>query len=337
MWRKILLFLLILALGIAVYAYYLYTTPATTLTTEYAFKVNENEDLASLKNRLKSEVGLKNPWLFEILANKVNLQKWTKKGRYTILPNMTTVQLIRLLREGKTRSTNLVIKGVISLQKFAQICGQQLEPDEEDFLKYFSSAIPNDSLKINDTTIYSLIIPDTYNVFWHTQPDELFELLLKQYYIFWDTGRISATRKLNLSKLQVSTLASIVCKETSKTDEMPTIARLYYNRLLLDMPLQADPTVIFAQNNSTIRRVRGEMLQTSSPYNTYLNKGLPPGPICIPSIQAIDAVLKMPQHSYLFMCAKADFSGYHEFSNTFAQHKIYARKYQKALNERGIE
>ena len=182
-----------------------------------------------------------------------------------------------------------------------------------------------------------MFIPNTYEVKWNTNAGALMRRMKKEYDKFWTEDRLKKAEALKLSPLQVSTLASIVQSETVKQDEMPRVAGVYYNRLMQDMRLQADPTVVFAVRDFNIKRVLTRHLSYDSPYNTYRNKGLPPGPIRIPDIQAIDAVLNMEKHEYMYFCAKEDFSGYHNFAKDYASHLIYARKYQQALNAAGIK
>ncbi|RQP16561.1 MAG: endolytic transglycosylase MltG, partial [Parapedobacter sp.] len=199
----------------------------------------------------------------------------------------------------------------------------------------------NDSLASSygfDTeNFFGMFIPNTYEFYWNTSTDAFAKRMHEEYKKFWNDERKEKAAALKLTPQQVSVLASIVKGEALHTDEMPTIAGLYLNRLNKGMLLQADPTVIFANNDFTIRRVLYRHLRMDSPYNTYLYRGLPPGPIMMPSIASIDAVLNYRQHDYLYMCAKEDFSGYHNFAVTQAEHNVNARKFQQALNERNIK
>ncbi len=186
-------------------------------------------------------------------------------------------------------------------------------------------------------TIACMIIPDTYETYWNISPDRLLDRLQSSSQAFWTVARRGQAQELGLSPVEVATLASIVDEETANDAEKPTIAGLYYNRLRRGMLLQADPTVIFANNAWGTRRVYRKDLSVDSPYNTYRYPGLPPGPIRIPSTAGLDAVLNLEHHDYLFMCAKEDFSGTHNFATTFAQHQQNAARYVQALNERGIK
>ncbi|MEE1542020.1 MAG: endolytic transglycosylase MltG, partial [Paludibacteraceae bacterium] len=189
---------------------------------------------------------------------------------------------------------------------------------------------------LNRATAVSLFIPDTYEVYWNLSPTDLLDRMKKEHNIFWNEERTLKLNALGLSQAEVSTLASIVEEETSKKDEKPVVAGLYLNRLKRGIPLQADPTVKFALQNFGLRRIYKKHLEYDSPYNTYLYAGLPPGPIRIPSKESIDAVLNFTKHNYIYMCAKEDFSGYHNFASSLDEHNKNAAKYRNALNKKNI-
>ena len=184
--------------------------------------------------------------------------------------------------------------------------------------------------------IISVFIPDTYEFYWNTSPEKLYTRMLREYKKFWNSDRIGKSENIDLSPLEVSVLASIIDEEASKQDEKPRIAGVYLNRLKRGIPLQADPTIKFAINNFTVNRILYKHLEVDSPYNTYKHAGLPPGPIGCPSVEGIEAVLNAEKHDYIFFAAKADFSGYHNFSRTLSEHNRYANQYQKELNKRRI-
>jgi UPF0755 protein len=188
----------------------------------------------------------------------------------------------------------------------------------------------------NEQTVIGMFIPNTYNFYWNTNAFAFMERMNKEYQKFWNADRLAKAISMHLTQNEISTLASIVQKESNKADEMPIIAGVYLNRIKKGMPLQADPTIIYAWNDPTIRRVTNIHTALESPYNTYLNAGLPPGPICAPSMQAIEAVLNFSSHQYIYFCAREDFSGYHSFAVSFQQHQQNASRYQRALNARNI-
>lgn len=206
--------------------------------------------------------------------------------------------------------------------------------------KNFFNALFNDSTLsawgYNKETVRSIFLPDSYEFYWTVKPEKMISTIKSYHDNWWTPARIKKAQKMNLSPEDATTIASITEEETAKMDERGKVARLYINRLVKGMPLQADPTVKFALNDFTIRRITKEHLKVVSPYNTYSVKGLPPGPIRFPEKSSIDAVLNAPMHSYIYMCAKEDFSGYHNFTDNFAQHLAFARNYQAALNKKGI-
>lgn len=259
-----------------------------------------------------------------------------KPGRYKVDASVNNLELARLLISGRQEPVDITFKYAERKEDLIRFWSMQLEADSFELGVLLGNEGFAKSLQLDTQTIVSVFIPNTYNFYWNTSAEKLVERMVKEYELFWDSTRLSKAAKLDLTKAEVSILASIVQKETYQKSEMPVVAGVYYNRLRKGMPFQADPTIIFAMNDKSIRRVSGQMLRINSPYNTYLFKGLPPGPICIPSVQAIDAVLNLNTHNYIYFCAREDFSGFHNFSASFAQHCNNARKYQRELNRRGI-
>ncbi|MFN5794266.1 MAG: endolytic transglycosylase MltG, partial [Bacteroidota bacterium] len=211
-----------------------------------------------------------------------------------------------------------------------------LETDSNELKNILENDHQLEKLKLNSDNIISIFIPNTYQFFWNTSAKDFFDRMINESDKFWNRSRIEKLHKLKLSKAQVITIASIVEKESNYLPERPSIASVYLNRIRKGMKLQADPTVVYAVGDFTINRVLDVHLKKDSPYNTYMYEGLPPGPICIPSANAIDAVLKNEKTSYIYFCAKEDFSGRHNFATTDAQHSINANKFRKALNKRKI-
>jgi UPF0755 protein len=259
-----------------------------------------------------------------------------KPGRYKVDETVNNLELARLLISGKQEPVDITFKYAERKDDLVRFWSLQLEADSNELKSLLDNEGFAKTLQLDTQTIVTIFIPNTYNFYWNTSAGKLVERMVKEYELFWDSTRQEKARDLGLTKAEVSILASIVQKETYQKSEMPVVARVYYNRLRNKMPFQADPTIIFAMNDKSIRRVSGRMLKIKSPYNTYIYRGLPPGPICIPSPQAIDAVLNMKPHNYIYFCAKEDFSGFHNFSSSFDQHCNNARKYQRELNRRGI-
>ena len=241
------------------------------------------------------------------------------------------------MRSGKQTPIKVTFNNLRNKEQLAGKIASQIEADSLSILNYITDTIFLNKLQLNTDNVACLFIPNTYEFYWNTSVEGFVNRMVKEYSNFWNSSRKKKAAEIKLNYYQVAVLASIVEKEQSiKRDERPEIAGVYLNRLKKRMKLESDPTLIFALGDFTIKRVLNKDKKVESPFNTYKNKGLPPGPICIPSINAIDAVLNASEHNYIFMCAKEDFTGYHNFAKTYAKHLVNARKYQKALNKRKI-
>jgi UPF0755 protein len=273
---------------------------------------------------------------FRFVAEKKKYINSVKAGRYELYDGMSNNELVNLLRSGKQTPVNL---SFISLRSFELLAGKlalYIEADSAVIAEYLNNPQTAEKYGFNLQTFMAMFIPNTYQVYWTITPEKLIERLYEEYQKFWNDERKRKASKIGFTPVEVSVLASIVEAETQKNEEKARVAGVYINRLNKGMLLQADPTVIFAVGDFSIRRVLNRHLEIDSPYNTYKYPGLPPGPINIPSISSIDAVLNYEKHNYLYFCAKADFSGYHEFAVTLAQHEINAKKYRDALRKAGI-
>ncbi len=259
-----------------------------------------------------------------------------RTGRYAILPDDGVITVFQKLRNGRQTPLRLTIPESRTLDRLAGYLGRKLMVDSLTFLDSLTDSAFCQSQGYTPQTISALFVPNTYEVYWNISLEKFFERMQREHDTFWNAERKQKADTLGLTPIEVCTMASILDEETSNNSEKPMIAGMYMNRLHKEMPLQADPTVKFAMGDFTIKRIRRGMLDTPSPYNTYMNIGLPPGPIKIASIRGIDAVLDMVRHDYLFMCAKEDFSGTHNFARTYAEHQKNAARYARALNERGI-
>jgi UPF0755 protein len=258
-------------------------------------------------------------------------------GRYRLQQGISNTELLRMLQHGWQEPVKVVIAGAIrSHGKLAKTLSRYVEPDSAAL----SRALSNDSLLqsfgYTPATLLGMITPNTYEVYWNTGAEELLQRLHKETAKFWNEARTQQLAATGLTRNEAITLASIVNEETNKTDEMPRLAGVYINRLARGIALQADPTLKYAWNDFTMKRVLNKHKKIDSPYNTYKYPGLPPGPICIPPIAAIDAVLHYERHNYLYFCADAGFNGYHVFAQTLQQHNQNAAKYRHALNAKGI-
>jgi UPF0755 protein len=300
----------------------------------YIYSDWEYEDV--LKSLRDQEI-LLNEKSFRWAAEQKDYPTRVKPGRYKLQEGMNNRTLLNMLGAGLQEPVRIRFENIRLREEFAAKIAEQLEVDSLSIMNILNDSNLADSLGFTDQNFFSLFIPNTYEFYWNTSAEQFLARMQTEYGRFWNEDRRAKAANLGLSPQEVSVLASIVKGEALHIDEMPKIAGLYLNRLRIGMPLQADPTVIFANQDFSIRRVLYKHLTIDSPYNTYKYKGLPPGPIMMPSIQSIDAVLNFDKHNYIYMCAKDDFSGYHLFAENLAEHNRNARKFQQALNERNIK
>ncbi|MEI8201897.1 MAG: endolytic transglycosylase MltG [Bacteroidota bacterium] len=271
------------------------------------------------------------------LAEKKSYVQSIKPGKYMLQPDMSNNQLINMLRSGQQVPIKLSFNSIRTKQQFAKRISEQIEATEESLLQALNTDTLLAKYGCDTNSIMAIFIPNTYSFYWNTSAVSFVERMFREYQTFWNDGRKEKASLLQLSPEQVVTLASIVEQETSMNKEKPTVAGVYINRLQKNMLLQADPTLIFAWNDFSIHRVLNFHKLIDSPFNTYKYPGLPPGPICIPSVASIDAVLSYKKHNYLYFCAKEDFSGYHNFAKDITDHMQNAKRYQAALNKKNIK
>lgn len=341
--KKTILFTLfalaVVVLGVAGWLYLRIYSPNVQLKNSeqpFYLHIPTGADFRQVKDSLEKHGVLKNTRSFEWVAGLMEYPQLVKAGRYRLQDGMHNRALVSKLRSGNQDAVNLTFNNIRKKEHFAAFLGRELEPDSLDFIELMNDSAFVGELGFSTETIYTMFIPNTYQVFWNSSPKDFFQRMHRDYEKFWTASRRAKADSIGLTPQEVSILASIVDQETSKKDEMPTIAGVYMNRLKSGRRLEADPTVIFALDDFSIRRVLYKHLQTPSPYNTYVVTGLPPGPITMPSEAAIRAVLDYEDHNYIYFCAKADFSGYHAFAETHSQHLQNARAFQRALNERNI-
>jgi UPF0755 protein len=305
--------------------------------TELELFIPSNASFQDVVSLLDEQGILSNIPSFIWTAKQKKYTKKIKSGRYLIKNGMSNNDVVNLLRSGSQTPVNVTFNNIRNLDQFTSVISKQLELDSTQLKNAFIDSTFLNSVKLNQYNVVSLFIPNTYEFYWNVSLENFMSRMVSEHYRFWTKERLEKANKINLSPSEVSTLASIVQKETLKRDEQPVVAGLYLNRLRKRMKLESDPTVIFALNDFTIKRVLKVDTIFKSPYYTYLNRGLPPGPITIPSIRALDSVLNSEKHDYIFMCAKEDFSGYHNFAINYAQHLKNADKYRTALNNKGIK
>lgn len=317
-------------------AYQAFLGPSVTDKQEYLY-VHTNDTYENVLSRIRSEGIVKDPDAFDYVAKAMKYPASVKAGRYKLEAGMDNRRLIGNLRGGYQEAVKLRFANIRLKENFAGLLGENFEADSAQFSAILNNEAIAEQYGFNKENFYTMFIPNTYEIYWNTSADKVIERLSEEYKKFWTADRLAKAKAQNLTPQEVSVLASIVRGEALHNDEMPMIAGLYLNRLKKGMLLQADPTVIFANNDFTIRRVLNKHLTIDNPYNTYRFRGLPPGPINMPPIVAIDAVLNPAQHDYIYMCAKDDFSGYHLFATTMAEHLVNARKFQRALDQRNIK
>ncbi len=268
---------------------------------------------------------------FSFLARLMGYDESIKPGRYVLQTNMTNVQAIKVLKTGKQLPVKITFNNVRLLPELSEKITRNTGLSPEEFTKAVEDFAENNKRGFTRENVMCLFLPNTYEVYFNTSGEELVQRMLQEYDLFWTDARRARAKAIGLTPVAVSILASIVQAETVKRAEAPTIAGLYLNRLRKDIALQADPTLVFAVGDFSLKRVLNEHKQINSPYNTYKYAGLPPGPINLPSLENIDAVLNAEQHDYYYMCAKEDFSGFHNFAKNLDEHNRNARKYQRAL------
>lgn len=289
-----------------------------------------------LTDTLKRHALLSNERSFILVSRLKSLTRSVKPGSYVIEPGMSNNKMVNMLRAGKQTPVNVTFNNIRTIEDLADRVGGQIEADPASILSFLSDENNYSDDGFNRMTVIAVFLPDTYQLYWTIDAKGFYRRMLKEYRAFWNDEREASARALNLTPVEVSTLASIIDEETAMDDEKPRMAGVYLNRLRLGIPLQADPTVKFAINDFTIRRVLNDHKEIDSPYNTYKYKGLPPGPVRCASKNSIEAVLNAEKHDYLYFVARSDFSGYHHFSRTLAEHNRYASAYRRELNKKRI-
>jgi len=329
--------IVILILGGMALSYYLkFFKPNVSGKEDYLY-IKTGQGFDDVYQTIRTNELLKDSSSFKEAALMMDYPLVVKPGKYRLNKGQNNRSLINMLKAGNQESVKLKFKTHRLKEQMAAYISTQIEADSASIVNLLDSAEYIRKYGFTTDNVYSAFIPNSYEFYWNTSAEEFFEKMYAEYKKFWTEERKKKAAAVNLDELQVSALAAIVDAEALYDPEMPTIAGLYLNRYRKGIKLQADPTVIFANQDFTIRRVLNKHLRKDSPYNTYVYRGLPPGPIMMPSINALDAVLNYEKHNYIYMCAKEDFSGYHNFAVTVAEHQANARRFQQALNERNIK
>ena len=303
--------------------------------TAYIY-IHTGADFPAVKNLLSGHHYLRDLKSFEWVAQKKKYDMKVRPGRYKICYGMNNNELVNLLRSGKQEPVRVILQNVRTPEELAGKIASQIEGDSISILNLLRDPDYLWEFGAGPATIFTLFIPNTYEFLWNTTADQFIRRMYKERQKFWNDERLTQMSQEGLDIPGVITLASILEKETAKNTEKPVIAGVYLNRIRKSWPLQADPTLIFAWNDYTIKRVLNKHKEINSPYNTYKYTGLPPGPICLPSVSSIDAVLNYEKHGYMYLCAKDDLSGYHNFAVTLAEHNRNAERYQAALKRLNV-
>jgi len=302
-------------------------------SVSYLFVKTGSDYNALLENISRSGL-LKNSKTFKWVAGKKNLEAHVNPGRYEIKPGMSNNQIVDLLRSGKQKPLNVTFNNIRTTSQLASVIGRQIEADSLSLIRLLKNQDFTKKYGFNSETIRCMFIPNTYQFFWNTSAEDFYDRMNREYKTFWNETRRKKAEKQRLTPSDVSILASIVEKETNKNDEKPRVAGVYLNRLHDNWLLQADPTLVYASGDFELRRVLNIHKEIESPYNTYKYVGLPPGPICIPSINSIESVLNAENHDYYFFVARPDDSGYHNFSKSLRQHNEFVNQYRRKQNQR---
>lgn len=329
--------IVIILLAITGFNYYLkYFGPNVTGKQEYLY-IHTGASFDDVYKTIRDEGIVNDTATFLSAAQNMNYINRVKPGRYRLLEGAANRRLINMLASGTQAPVTVAFHNLRLKEQFAGFLSKKIEPDSTAIIRLLDSTSYVEQYGFTTDNVYTMFLPNSYQVYWNTSPEKFFKKMYASYQKFWTPERLQKAADIKLSPIQVSILASIVDAEALHDDEMPTIAGLYLNRLKKGTKLEADPTVIFAKNDFTIKRVLSRYLSYNSPYNTYLHTGLPPGPIMMPSVNAVNAVLDYKKTDYIYMCAKEDFSGYHNFASNVADHLANARRFQQALNERNIK
>jgi UPF0755 protein len=330
--KKALLFLLALVFLAALYAAWGFFGPTVNAPEGKYFYIRTGSSYEAVKKQVQSKQLLKSIFFFDLVARQADYTTAVKPGRYEVKKGSSVVDLVRMLKSGRQAPVRLVINKLRTKEDLAQKLAANFETDSASVMKLIAS---NDSLQqydLDTNTVMTTVIPNTYLLQWNSPAKKIFNRLRSEQEKFWTDERKQKARNKNLSTTQVYTIASIVEEETNMEKDKGLIASVYINRMNKGMKLEADPTVKYAHRNFALTRILSGHLQYPSPYNTYRNTGLPPGPICTPSPKTIDAVLDAPQTDYIFFVAKPDFKGYSNFATNYQDHLVFANAYRKALD-----
>lgn len=329
--------LFVFLLSFTAFNYYLkYYGPNVTDNEEYLY-IKTGSGFADVMKTIKQKGIVKDTTAFMQVAYSEKYENRVKPGKYRLHKGMGNKKLIRMLALGEQEQVKLAFQNVRLKETFAGMIGRKLEADSVSIIHLLDSTAYLKQFGFTPDNVYVMFLPNSYKMYWNGSAEKFFMRMNDEYQKFWTLARKEQAKTIGLTPVQTSILASIVDAEALHDNEMPEIAGLYMNRLNNGMKLEADPTLIFALKDFTIKRVLNKYKVFDSPYNTYLNTGLPPGPIMMPSVNAVKAILNYRKHNYIYMCAKEDFSGYHNFATNMADHLVNAQKFHQALDKLNIK
>jgi UPF0755 protein len=330
--RKIIYSTLLLLIAAGGFIAFKILGPTVKAPQKKYFYIKTGDTYQTVKENLINAGIINGSFWFGQVAGKLNYPAKVKAGRYQVNEGMSILNLVRMLRSGSQSPVNLVITKLRTKEDLAQKLAANFECDSMSVIDFLNNADSLRKYNLDTNTVMTAVIPNSYSILWNTPPQRIFKKLFNDQEKFWNQDRKRKAAALNMTPKQVYTMASIVEEETNKQDDKGKIASVYMNRIETGMKLEADPTVKFAMKNFGLKSIRYRHLAYPSPYNTYQQTGLPPGPICTPSPSTIDAVLDMPQTNYIFFVAKPDFNGYSNFAATYAEHLVFAKAYQNAYD-----
>jgi UPF0755 protein len=332
--KKLLLLISLLILLVAAVGGWLVFGPGTAFkSASHDLYIHTGMNYTDLDSMLRKDDVLDHPALFHWMARRVSYTTGMKAGKYEIREGMSLLNILKMLKNGRQVPVNLVITKLRTREDLAGMIGRKFECDSVDFMRFMNNTDTLKSYGLDTNTFMTMVFPNTYTYYWNTTPSRIFKKIEVAARAYWTPEKLQEAEAHHLNRVTAYILASIVEEETTRKDDKPKIASVYINRLSSGMRLAADPTVKFALRRFDLKRVYEKYLLVESPYNTYRNAGLPPGPICTPSMESMDAVLKAPATKYFYFVAKPDFSGYSNFAETFPEHMKNAKEYQKALDE----
>lgn len=335
--KKVFIILCLISLLLVGLVYYIFLAPISTSSETVSVNIDNNDTSDSVWTKIDSTAHPRQLIGLKSLSALLGYSKHIHSGHYEILTSTNSVSLMRKLKNGRQDPLLLTIPEARTKEQLAEKLSHRLMMSADSLLAVMNDSVRCAWLGTDTANVIGMFLANSYEVYWNLTPAQLMERMKREWDTWWTIERKQSAANIGLTPAEVITLASIVDEETSNNNEKPTIAGMYLNRLHSGIPLQADPTVKFALRRFELRRIYHEMLKTPSPYNTYMTKGLPPGPIRIPSAKGIESVLHAEKHDYMYMCAKEDFSGKHNFAKTFTEHLDNAKRYSMALNKRGIQ